>query len=117
MIEIRALREGDTRGAFRSGDADLDRFFQQFADHVRFSTRPGLESTPGRVLMGFLACTGGMARQCILTQMSDQPQECGPYDDLIVADVRRVRTALFQAAGNDIHEFCRGVREIPRSAV
>jgi hypothetical protein len=39
VIEIRALREHDNRGAFRSGDADLDRFLQQ--DAVAFYTKYG----------------------------------------------------------------------------
>lgn len=30
-MEIRALAEADERSQFRSGDADLDRFFQRFA--------------------------------------------------------------------------------------
>jgi hypothetical protein len=36
VIEIRALRERDNRASFRSGDADLDRFFQQFAGQNQF---------------------------------------------------------------------------------
>ena len=35
-MEIRALRAGDARSAFRSGDADLDRFFQTFAGQNQF---------------------------------------------------------------------------------
>lgn len=42
MIEIRALREGDNRTAFRSGDADLDRFFQQFAGQNQFRHHLGI---------------------------------------------------------------------------
>lgn len=41
--------------------------------------------------------------------MDGQPQE--PWHDPIVAEVRRAREALFAAAGYDIHEFCRQVRE------
>ena len=36
MIEIRVLREDDNRTSFRSGDVDLDRFFQQFAGQNQF---------------------------------------------------------------------------------
>lgn len=43
--------------------------------------------------------------------MSDQLNERGPSYDPIVAEVRAVRAALFAAAGNDIHEFCRRARE------
>jgi hypothetical protein len=33
------------------------------------------------------------------------------WHDPIVAEVRRVREELFAAAGRDIHEFCRRLRE------
>ena len=42
MIEIRALRENDDRTAFRSGDADLDRFFHQFAGQNQFRHHLGV---------------------------------------------------------------------------
>lgn len=42
MIEIRALREGDDRSAFRSGDPDLDRFFHQFAGQNQFRHHLGV---------------------------------------------------------------------------
>src|SRR5215468_7571163 len=35
-MEIRALREGDDRSVFRSGEADLDRFFHKFAAQNQF---------------------------------------------------------------------------------
>jgi GNAT superfamily N-acetyltransferase len=42
VIEIRALREHDNRASFRSGDADLDRFFQQFAGQNQFRHHLGV---------------------------------------------------------------------------
>jgi GNAT superfamily N-acetyltransferase len=42
VIEIRALREGDDRTAFRSGDPDLDRFFHQFAGQNQFRHHLGV---------------------------------------------------------------------------
>ena len=42
MIEIRALRESDDRSSFRSGDADLDRFFHQFAGQNQFRHHLGV---------------------------------------------------------------------------
>jgi GNAT superfamily N-acetyltransferase len=41
-MEIRALRAGDARSAFRSGDADLDRFFQTFAGQNQFRHHIGV---------------------------------------------------------------------------
>lgn len=43
-----------------------------------------------------------------MTEAADAP---GPWRDPIVAEVRRVRETLFAAAGYDIHEFCRRLRE------
>ncbi len=37
--------------------------------------------------------------------------ETKPWQHPIVAEVREVREALFAAAGHDVHEFCRGLRE------
>ena len=42
MVEIRALREGDDRASFRSGDADLDRFLHQFAGQNHFRHHVGV---------------------------------------------------------------------------
>jgi len=42
VIEIRALREHDNRASFRSGDPDLDRFFQQFAGQNQFRHHLGV---------------------------------------------------------------------------
>ena len=37
MIEVRPLRPQDRRDQFASGDIDLDRFFQKFADTLTVS--------------------------------------------------------------------------------
>ena len=41
-MEVRALREHDDRSTFRSGDPDLDRFFQQFAGQNQFRHHLGV---------------------------------------------------------------------------
>jgi hypothetical protein len=43
--------------------------------------------------------------------MTKAANEREPWRDPIVAEVRRVREALFAASGYDIHEFCRRLRE------
>ena len=55
MIEIRALREHDDRDSFRSGDADLDRFFRQFAGQNQFRHHLGVTyvASDGRRILGF----------------------------------------------------------------
>jgi GNAT superfamily N-acetyltransferase len=42
VIEIRALRQADDRSSFRSGDSDIDRFFQQFAGQNQFRHHIGV---------------------------------------------------------------------------
>lgn len=55
MIEIRALREQDDRASFRSGDADLDRFFRQFAGQNQFRHHLGVTyvASDDRRILGF----------------------------------------------------------------
>ena len=55
MIEIRALREQDDRGSFRSGDEDLDRFFRQFAGQNQFRHHLGVTyvAVDGQNILGF----------------------------------------------------------------
>jgi hypothetical protein len=43
--------------------------------------------------------------------MNDTLTDTGAWQDPIVAEVRATRQALFAAAGNDIREFCRRLRE------
>lgn len=41
-MDIRTLREGDDRSGFRSGDADIDRFFEKFAGQNQFRHHVGV---------------------------------------------------------------------------
>lgn len=54
-MEIRALREDDDRSVFRSGDPDLDRFFQQFAGQNQFRHHLGVTyvAVEDRRVLGF----------------------------------------------------------------
>ena len=55
MIELRTLHERDDRSLFRSGDADLDRFFRQFAGQNQFRHYLGVTyiAIDDRRLLGF----------------------------------------------------------------
>jgi GNAT superfamily N-acetyltransferase len=60
-MEIRALHEGDDRSLFRSGDPDLDRFFQRFAGQNQFKHYLGVTYVAvetGRIL-GFATVAPG----------------------------------------------------------
>lgn len=61
MIEIRALREGDDRSQFHSGDPDLDRFFHKFAGQNQFRHYVGVTyvAVEDRRILGFATLAPG----------------------------------------------------------
>ena len=68
-MDIRALRGDDERSLFRSGDADLDRFFQKYAGQNQFrhhlgSTYVAVED--GRIL-GFVTVSPGQVESEVLS--------------------------------------------------
>jgi len=60
-VEIRALHEGDDRSQFRSGDADLDRFFHKFAGQNQFKHHLGATyvAVEQRRILGFVTVAPG----------------------------------------------------------
>jgi GNAT superfamily N-acetyltransferase len=60
-VEIRALRPADDRARFRSGDPDLDRFFQAYAGQNQFRHHIGTTyvAVEGRNLCGYLTVAAG----------------------------------------------------------
>jgi GNAT superfamily N-acetyltransferase len=60
-MEIRALREGDDRSRFQSGDPDLDRFFYRFAGQNQFKHYLGVTyvAVDGDAILGFATVAPG----------------------------------------------------------
>jgi GNAT superfamily N-acetyltransferase len=60
-VEIRALRQNDDRSRFRSGDADLDRFFQAYAGQNQFRHHIGTTyvAVEGREVWGYVTVAAG----------------------------------------------------------
>jgi predicted GNAT family N-acyltransferase len=60
-MEIRALRESDDRSRFRSGDPDLDRFFQRFAAQNQFRHHVGVTyvAVDNQHVLGFVTVAPG----------------------------------------------------------
>ena len=54
-IHVRTLRPEDDRGAFTSGDEDLDRFFRKYAGQNQFKHHVGVTyvATDGQALLGY----------------------------------------------------------------
>lgn len=60
-MEIRALRPGDDRSRFRSGDPDLDGFFLKYAGQNQFRHHVGTTyvAAEGDILLGFMTVSPG----------------------------------------------------------
>jgi predicted N-acetyltransferase YhbS len=60
-VEIRALRETDDRARFRSGDADLDRFFHVYAGQNQFRHHIGATyvAVEAREVCGYVTVSAG----------------------------------------------------------
>jgi len=60
-MEIRALREGEDRSRFQSGDPDLDRFFHRFAGQNQFKHYLGVTyvAVDGDAILGFATVAPG----------------------------------------------------------
>jgi len=61
VIEIRALRKGDDRSRFESGDPDLDRYFRKFAGQNQFTHHIGVTyvAVKSRRVLGFATVSPG----------------------------------------------------------
>jgi GNAT superfamily N-acetyltransferase len=61
MAEIRRLRSGDDRSGFRSGDPDLDRFFERFTGQNQFRHHVGVTyvAVEGDAILAFATVSPG----------------------------------------------------------
>lgn len=61
MIEVRVLRQADDRTSFRSGDADLDRFFAKYAGQNQFRHHIGTSyvAVEDSQIVGFATVAAG----------------------------------------------------------
>jgi hypothetical protein len=68
-MEIRPLRETDDRAAFRSGDADLDRFFSKYAGQNQFRHHIGSTyvAMDGERIVGYATVAAGQVEGDVVT--------------------------------------------------
>src|SRR5215813_1252951 len=73
-MEIRALRPGDDRSAFRSGDEGLDRFFHRYAGQNQFRHYLGVTyvAVDGNRVVGFATAA---ARQVDIEGLPERVQK------------------------------------------
>lgn len=94
-MEIRVLRPSDDRAHFRSGDVELDRFFQRFAGQNQFRVHLGVThvAVEGKQLLGFATVS---AAQVKLTQLPEAARKGLPHYPVPV--VRLSRLAVSEEA-------------------
>ena len=111
MIEFRALREHDSRTAFRSGDADLDRFFQQFAGQNQFRHHLGVtyvavdDETP----LGFATVAAGHVEIDELPPAARRTLPQYPLPVLRLARLAVDQSAQGQGLGRQLLRFVLGL--------
>jgi GNAT superfamily N-acetyltransferase len=107
VIEIRALREHDNRAAFRSGDADLDRFFQQFAGQNQFRHHLGVTyvAVDGEKPLGFATVAAGHVEVDELPASARRTLPQYPLPVLRLARLAVDQTAQGQGLGLQLLRF------------
>jgi predicted N-acetyltransferase YhbS len=98
-VEIRALRQTDDRTRFRSGDADLDRFFQAYAGQNQFRHHIGTTyvAVEGREICGYVTVAAGSVEIDDLPAAARRKLPGYPLPVLRVA--RLAVAAAFQGSG------------------
>lgn len=107
MIELRALREGDDRSQFRSGDPDLDRFFQRFAGQNQFRHHLGVTyvAADGQRLVGFATVAPGHLEIAGLPATTRKKLPHYPLPVLRLARLAVDRSAQGQGLGAQLLRF------------
>jgi GNAT superfamily N-acetyltransferase len=98
-VEIRALRQTDDRTRFRSGDTDLDRFFQAYAGQNQFRHHIGTTyvAVEGREVCGYVTVAAGSIEIDDLPTASRRRLPSYPLP--IVRVARLAVDAAFQGSG------------------
>lgn len=107
MIEVRALRASDDRSAFRSGDADLDRFFQQFAGQNQFRHHIGATyvAVEGTAILAFATVAAAQLEVDDLPPAARRKLPRYPLPVLRLARLAVDRSAQGQGLGLELLRF------------
>lgn len=106
-MEIRALREADDRSQFRSGDADLDRFFHRFAARNQYRHYLGATyvAVEGGSILGFATVAPGHVEVDGLPPAARAKLPRYPLPVLRLARLAVDRTAQGQGLGAQLLRF------------
>ena len=106
-MEIRGLREDDDRSRFRSGDADLDRFFHRFAGQNQFKHYVGVTyvAIDGGSILGFVTVAPGQIEIDALPPTSRKALPRYPLPVLRLARLAVDESARAQGLGRLLLRF------------
>ena len=106
-MEIRALREGDDRSRFQSGDPDLDRFFHRFAGQKQFKHYLGVTyvAVDGDAILGFATVAPGHVEIDDLPASARKKLPRYPLPVLRLARLAVDQTARGQGLGRQLLGF------------
>lgn len=104
MVEIRALRADDQREGFRSGDVELDRFFQKFAGQNQFRLHIGTTYVAVRdtEILGFATLSATSITINNLPKSSRKRLPKYPLPALRLARLAVAESAQGQGIGNQL---------------
>ncbi len=106
-MEIRALREADERSQFRSGEADLDRFFHRFAGQNQYRHYVGVTyvAVENESILGFATVAPGHVEIEGLPTAARAKLPRYPLPVLRLARLAVDRTAQGQGLGAQLLRF------------
>jgi predicted N-acetyltransferase YhbS len=104
VVEIRALRADDQRDGFRSGDVELDRFFQKFAGQNQFRLHIGTTYVAVRdtEILGFATLSATSITINNLPKSSRKRLPKYPLPALRLARLAVAESAQGQGIGNQL---------------
>jgi len=106
-VEIRALRESDDRSAFRSGDADLDRFLLKYAGQNQFRHHIGTTyvAIEGEHIVGYATVAAGHIEGEALAGRLRKKLPTYPLPILRLARLASDQEARGQGVGRELRRF------------
>jgi GNAT superfamily N-acetyltransferase len=104
---IRALAPEDDRSTFRSGNIDLDRFFQRFAGQNQFRHYIGVTyvAVDGAAILGFVTVTAASLETSMLSVVARKRLPAYPLPVLRLARLAVAESAKGQGVGSALLRF------------
>lgn len=110
-VQIRALTPGDDRSLLRSGDIDLDRFFQKYAGQNQFRHHVGVTyvAVEGGAILGFITVAAASLEAAEITVARRRKLPAYPLPVLRIARLAVDESAQGQGIGTALLRFAFGL--------